>query len=317
MSGQLLTRLAKSVTSAVGTIIVASFIIYGGLSAAPGDPALELAGNHPTHAQVAAIRHSLGLDQPVPERYWHWLTGIFAGRLGQSIQFRESINVLLAGKVETTFLLVAYAFVIVSVFGIGVGLLPALAQRLNGPVTVMLSVGIALPSFIAALILIQVVAIELGWLPVLGTTGGSFLENVRHLTLPAFALAISWCAYVGQITRASVQDAANAEHVETARARGVGPLRVFRRHILRNASVPIVTVSAITVAGLVTGTVVVETVFNVNGIGQLLVKSVLAKDYNVVMDVGMIFVCTFVVATTVIDFAQTALDPRLREKAET
>lgn len=315
MTAQLLARLAKSVASAIGTIIVASVIIYGGLSVAPGNPALALAGNHPTHAQVAAIRHSLGLDQPVPERYWRWLTGLFSGKLGQSIQFREPINVLLGGKVETTAVLVVYAFMIVGVFGFGIGLLPAVARRLNGPVTVLVSVGIALPSFIAALILIQVFAVQLGWFPVLGTTGGSFWFNIRHLTLPAFALAISWCAYVGQITRASIQDAADAEHVETALARGVRPTAVFRRHVLRNASVPIVTVSALTVAGLVTGTVVVETVFNVNGIGQLLVKSVLAKDYNVVLDIGMIFVCTFVVATTIIDFAQTALDPRLREKA--
>lgn len=308
-------QLAKAASSAIATVVVASVIIFGGLSAAPGDPALALAGNHPTKSVVAAIRHSLGLDRSLPDRYWRWLTGIFDGKLGVSTQFRESVNVLLAGKIATTFLLVAFAFVIVIIFGIGVGLLPSLAPRLNSLVTVILSIGIALPSFIAALILIQIVSVELGWLPVLGTTTGSFLSNLRHLTLPAFALAISWCAYVGQITRASIQDAEGAEHVETARARGLRPLPVFRRHVLRNAALPIATVSAVTVAGLVTGTIVIETVFGIDGIGQLLVQSVLAKDYNVVLAVSMIFVCTFVIATSVIDFLQLALDPRVRGKA--
>lgn len=308
-------RMGKSVSSAVGTLFVASVIIYGGLSIAPGDPAVALAGNHPTTQQIAAIRHTLGLDQSLPERYWQWLTGVIQGHLGESIQFRENISSLLAGKIATTFLLVAYAFVIVLIFGIGVGLLPSLARRLNGIVTVVLSVGIALPSFIAALILIQVVSLELGWLPVLGTTGGSFASDLKNLTLPAFALAISWSAYVGQITRASIHDAEDADHVETARARGIRPSAVFRRHVVRNAAVPIVTVSALTVAGLVTGTVVVETVFNVNGIGQLLVKSVLAKDYNVVLEISMIFVATFVIATTIIDFVQVMLDPRMKSRA--
>ena len=307
-------RLAKAASSAIATIFVASVIIFGGLSAAPGDPALALAGNHPTKAAIAAIRHSLGLDRSPPDRYWRWLTGIFHGNLGVSTQFRESVNVLLVGKIATTFLLVAFAFVIVIFFGIGVGLLPSLAPRLNSLVTTVLSIGIALPSFIAALILIQIFSVQLGWLPVLGTTNGSFLSNIWHLTLPAFALAISWCAYVGQITRASIQDAEGAEHVETAWARGLRPLSVFRRHVLRNAALPIATVSAVTVAGLVTGTIVIETVFGINGIGQLLVQSVLAKDYNVVLAVSMIFVCTFVFATTLIDFLQVALDPRVRRK---
>lgn len=314
MIGSPLRRLLRILVSAIGTIVVSSVIIFGGLSLAPGDPALALAGDHPTPEQIEAIRQSLGLDRPVVVRYGAWVSDVLHGELGISVQYRESVNTLLSGRLTTTYLLIGYSFLIVVLFGIGLGIAATLFRRLNGLTTVLIAIGTALPSFIAALLLIQVLGIQLGWLPVLGTTGGSFMADIRHLTLPAIALAISWCAYVAQVSRASLVEADHADHVETALVRGVPPVAVFKRHVLRNAAIPIVTVSALTVAGLVANTVVIETVFNINGIGSLLVKSVLAKDTNAVMAITMLFVCTFVVATALIDLAEVALDPRLRRK---
>jgi peptide/nickel transport system permease protein len=300
--------------TAIVTIFVASMIIYAGLSAAPGNPAVLLAGNRATPAMIASIQRRLGLDRPLPVRYVSWLWGVLHGNLGMSIQYRESVNSLIGPRIGNTLFLVCYAMLIIVVAGICGGMLPALIRRSNVWVTVSASITTAIPSFVAALLLIEVFALKLGWFPVLGSGGVGLLGLLRSMTLPAFALALAWVGYVAQITRTSVLEEEGREHVETARARGVRELRVFRRHVARNAAVPIVTVSAVTLAGLITGSIVVEQVFGINGIGAELVASVLAKDYNVVLVISMIYIVAFVIATTVIDLAQLALDPRVRAR---
>lgn len=319
--GWLVRDASARLASALVTLVIASIVIFGGLSIDPGDPAVALAGSHATPAEISEVKRSLGLDHSAADRYWRWLSGVFHGNMGFSIQLRESINKVLPSDLGTTGLLVAYAFLIVFVFGMLAGVLPsALGGSFAGRVlrrltTFGFGLGIAVPSFIAALVLTQVFSLSLHWLPALGTTAGeSFGSKLEHLTLPAGALAVSWWAYLGQITRASLDEAGRAVHVETAVARGVRPSRVFRKHVLRNAEIPILTVSALTVAGLIANTVIVETFFQIDGIGSLLVSSVLAKDFNVVLDISMIFVCVFVFATTVIDFLQVLLDPRVRAR---
>ena len=302
--------------TALGTLLVASLVIYGALALAPGDPATELAGPRATPKLIAQIRHQYGLDRPFPVRYWSWLTGAVHGNFGISLQFRQSVSSLLAPRLPVTLELVAYATIIILLFGLGLGLLPSLAPRLNVLVTLTAGVGIAVPTFVAALILVEVFALKLGWFPAVGA-GTGFGSQVRHLTLPAFALAFSWAAYVAQISRASVREQRGREHVATARGRGLPSSLVFRHHVLRNAAVPIITVSGLTVAGLIAGSIVVETAFGLGGIGSLLVQSVSAKDYNVVLAISLILVVAFVLATTLADLAHLALDPRVRDKATT
>ena len=299
--------------TAIGTLLVASVLIYGALSLAPGDPATELAGPHATPKLIAQIRHQYGLDRPFPVRYWDWLTGALHGNFGISLQFHQSVSSLLAPRVPVTLELVAYASLIIVVIGLGLGMLPSLVPRLNVLVTVAAGLGIAVPTFVAALILVEIFALKLGWFPAVGT-GGGFGGQVQHLTLPAFALAFSWAAYVAQISRASVREQQGREHVATARGRGLPSALVFRHHVLRNAAVPIVTVSGLTVAGLIAGSIVVETAFGLGGIGSLLVQSVSAKDYNVVLAISLILVVAFVLATTLSDLAHMVLDPRIRDR---
>ena len=300
--------------TALGTLLVASLVIYGALALAPGDPATELAGPRATRKLLEQIRHHYGLDRPFPVRYWSWLTGAVHGNFGISLQFHESVSALLAPRLPVTLELVGYAMLIILLLGLGLGLLPSLAPRLNVLVTVMTGIGIAVPTFVAALILVELFALKLGWFPAVGT-GSGFGSQVGHLTLPAFALAFSWAAYVAQISRASVREQQGREHVATARGRGLPSALVFRHHVLRNAAVPIVTVSGLTVAGLIAGSIVVETAFGLGGIGSLLVQSVSAKDYNVVLAISLILVVAFVLATTLADLAHLALDPRVRDKA--
>jgi len=305
------TRIAGS---ALGTLLVASLVIYGALSLAPGDPATMLAGSRATPKMIAEIRHQYGLDRAFPVRYWSWLTGVLHGNFGISLQFHQSVSSLLAPRIATTLDLVAFASLIIFVLGLGLGLLPSALPRLNVLVTVIASAGIAIPTFVAALILVEIFALRLGWFPAVGAGTGGFGSQIRHLTLPAFALAFSWAAYVAQISRASVREQQDREHVATARGRGLAPTVIFRRHVLRNAAVPIVTVSGLTVAGLIAGSIVVETAFGLGGIGSLLVQSVSAKDYNVVLAISLILVVAFVLATTLADLAHLVLDPRVRAK---
>jgi peptide/nickel transport system permease protein len=304
---------ARIVGSALATLLVASLVIYGALSLAPGDPATMLAGPRATPKLIAQITREYGLNKPFPVRYWNWLTGALHGNFGISLQFHQSVSSILAPRIPVTLELVAYASLIIVVLGLGLGMLPSLAPRLNVLVTVMTGVGIAVPTFVAALVLVEIFALKLGWFPAVGT-GTGFVSQLQHLTLPAFALAFSWAAYVAQISRASVREQQGREHVATARGRGLSSALVFRHHVLRNASVPIVTVSGLTVAGLIAGSIVVETAFGIGGIGSLLVQSVSAKDYNVVLAISLILVMAFVLATTLSDLAHLALDPRIRDR---
>jgi peptide/nickel transport system permease protein len=304
---------ARICGTALATLVVASLLIYGALALAPGDPATELAGPRATPAMLAQIRHQYGLDRPFPVRYWSWLTGALHGNFGISLQFHQSVSSLLAPRIPVTLELVAYASVIIFIAGLGLGLAPSLLPRLNVAVTVVAGIGIAVPAFVAALVLVEVFALKLGWFPAVGT-GTGLGGQIRHLTLPAFALALSWAAYMAQISRASVREQQGREHVITARGRGLPPAAVFRRHVLRNASLPIVTVSGLTVAGLIAGSIVVETAFGLGGIGSLLVQSVSAKDDNVVLAISLILVVAFVLATTLSDLAHLVLDPRIRAR---
>lgn len=299
--------------TALGTLLVASLLIYGALALAPGDPATQLAGPRATPALLAHIRHQYGLDRPFPVRYWSWLTGAVHGDFGISLQFHQSVSSLLAPRIPVTLELVGYATAVILVLGLGLGLLPSLLPRLNALVTVVAGIGIAVPTFVAALVLVEIFALRLGWLPAVGA-GSGLGGQLEHLTLPAFALAFSWAAYVAQISRASVREQQGREHVATARGRGLPAGQVFRRHVLRNASVPIITISGLTVAGLIAGSIVVETAFGIGGMGSLLVQSVSAKDTNMVLAISLILVAAFVVATTLSDLAHMALDPRIRDR---
>lgn len=306
-------RLARWILVPLGTIVAASLALYVALSLAPGDPLTAILGDKATPEQYAALREQLGLDQPILVRYWHWLTAALHGDFGTSLTYRQPVSELLAPRIGITFSLAVYAGLIIIVVGIGLGLLGGATRKASPAVAAVSGIGVAIPTFVAAQALIAVFAVNLGWFPVLGA-GESLPERVAHLTLPAIALSIGFSAYVAQVTRAAVSEERTRPHVETATGRGLDPGWVFRRHVVRNASIPIVTVSALAVAGLFAGAVVVEYAFSLGGLGSLLVQSVGSKDYDVVLAIALILLVVFVVTTTFIDLVQYALDPRLRKQ---
>ncbi|MFF5084998.1 ABC transporter permease [Actinoplanes sp. NPDC000266] len=306
-------RIVATVSGAVTTILAASFIIFAALAAAPGDPVAQVLGAKATDEARAGMRARLGLDEPLPVRYWHWLTGALHGDLGTSLTSRQQVTDMIGPRLLTTVLLVAMAALLVVVVGIGLGVVGGLSRRGRAVVSSAVGLGVAVPSFVGANALIGIFAVKLGWFPTYGS-GDGLGDRIWHLTLPAIALSIGYGAYVSQLTSAAVTEEADKEYVTTAHGRGVPAGVVLRHHTLRNAALPVLTASGLAVAGLVAGTVIVEQAFAVDGIGGLLVRSISSKDYPLVTAISLIIVVVFVVVTTVIDLIQTALDPR--ERAE-
>lgn len=309
MAGFLLRRLVGF----VATLLVASFAIYSSMYLAPGSPeSLLTGGRSVTPETLAAIREQFGLDQPFLARYWTWLTGVIQGDLGDSLVVHQDVASVLGPHIRTTLMLVAYSAILILLAGIALGIASGLRPgAVDTAILAVTSLGIALPSFVAAVILIAVFAVNLGWFPVFGA-GEGFTDRIWHLTLPAIALMLGWSAFVARVTRSSVRAEIGTHHVETARSRGIPELLVVRRHILRNALVPIVTVGGLAIASLIAGTILVERAFALNGLGSLLVDSVNQKDYAVVQAVSLLLVAAFLIANTAVDVIASFLDPRLK-----
>ena len=308
---QIARLIVVRLVSLMATLVVASVAIYGALFLAPGDPATLLAGGHATPQLIAAIEAQEHLNEPFLVRYWDWFVGVLHGDLGTSFVYREPVVALLAGRVANTVFLVLYASIVIIVGGVALGLASALRRKLGTVITVVTSVGLATPSFVAAIILITVFGVDVKWFPVFGA-GTGFVDRLYHLTLPAIALATSWMAYMAQLTKAAAGEELAKEHVETARSRGIKERHIVTRHVLRNAMIPIATVSGLTVAGLIAGDVVVEQAFGINGLGSFLVQAALQKDFAAVQAVALILVASFVVVNAVVDFWSLLLDPRIR-----
>ena len=296
----------------VATLLVASFAVYGALDLAPGSPIAALTGGRtPSPEVLAELNARYHLDDPFLVRYWNWLTSALTGDLGESIPLRESVSTLIGQRIGVTASLVALTSLIIVVAGIGLGLLGALRKgAVDTGVLLVSTVSAAMPSFAAAVVLQFLFGVQLGWLPVLGT-GSGFADSLEHLLLPSLALAATSVALVTRVTRTAVREELDREHVQTAVSRGLPWSSVVRRHVLRNAAIPITTVVGLTVASLIALSAVVETAFGLNGLGAYLVQAALNKDFAVVQGISLVLVVAFVVTNLLVDLAYALLDPRV------
>src|SRR3954447_17259761 len=288
----------------LGTLLVASFAIYGALDLAPGSPIAALTGGRaPSAEALAALTARYHLDQPFLVRYWSWVTAALHGDLGESISLHENVSTLIGQRIGVTVELVALTAVVIVVVGVGLGLAGALAPgAVDTGVLFTSTMSAAMPSFAAAVVLQFLFAVQLGWFPAFGT-GQGFGDGLRHLVLPALALAATSVALVTRVTRAAVREELQQEHVQTAVSRGLPWPDVVRRHVLRNAAIPITTVVGLTVAGLLALSAVVETAFGLNGLGAYLVQSALNKDFAVVQGISLVLVVAFVLTNVLVDLA--------------
>jgi peptide/nickel transport system permease protein len=296
----------------LATLLVSSFVIFGALFLAPGSPIAVLSGGRSLPADAVRILEArYHLNEPFLTQYWLWLNGVLHGDFGISIALREDVSTLIASRIWTTAALVLFASVLILVIGIGLGVVAGLRRGpLDTSVLAVTAISAAIPSFVAAIVLILLFSVKLTWFPSLGNGQGLF-GTIHHLTLPAIALSISSLAIVARVTRASVREEFAREHVQTAVSRGIPSRQLIRRHVLRNAAIPITTTSGITVASLIAIAAVVERAFGLNGLGAFLVASANSKDFAVVQGVSLILVAAFVLVNLLVDLLYAVLDPRV------
>ena len=282
----------------------------------PGDPAAILAGDAATAEQIAAIRSSLGLDQPLIAQFAIWMGKLLSGDLGQSYYFRIDVATLIGQRLEPTFALAVLTILVAVIVSIPLGVLAA--WRFGGWLDRALMgfsvLGFSVPVFVLAYLLIMLFASHLGWLPVQGyrSIAEGFWPWLQHLILPSIALGTVYVALIARITRATMLDVLAQDYIRTAQAKGLATDEVLYGHALKNAAVPIVTVIGIGIALLISGVVVTETVFAIPGIGRLTVDAILRRDYPIIQGIILIFSGAYVLINLLVDLSYTLLDPRIR-----
>ena len=303
----------RRVTGMLAVLVATSFVVYSALYVAPGEPIDTLAGGRQLAPEAReALVQEYNLDEPFIQRYVSWLGGVVHGDFGTSVVSQgQDVGDLLAPRIGTTALLVAMSATLIILLGVAAALVAGLKRGVPGTlVTVLATVGLAIPSFVAAVALIAVFAVGLGWFPVFGP-GDGFADQLWHLTLPAFALALANVAYVARIGETAIAREAASEHVLTATGRGIPRGSIIRRHILRNAALPIWTTAGLITAYLVVGSAVVETAFALDGLGSYLVQAVARSDFAVVQAISLIVIVAFLGINLLVDLFYVRLDPRL------
>lgn len=278
----------------------------------PGDPARQILGEHYTPASGSALRHALGLDRPLVQQYLLFMQHLFGGNLGQSISYHESTNTVISEHFMPTLFLVVYAALIATVVSIPAGIISALRRGgvFDQTARVTTLVGFAMPAFWLGIILILIFSIHLQLFPVNGY-GTTFVQHLYHLFLPALTIAVGFSTILVRTLRTSTLSVLSSDYVDTARIKGISRFAVLRRHVFRNAIVAVIVVFGINLAFLISGTVIIENVFSIPGLGSLLVDSVSTRDYSVVQGVTLIFAVGVVLINLLTDLVHASLDPRV------
>jgi len=274
----------------------------------PGDPARILAGPDATLEQVQTMRTRLGLDQPWPVRYVRFVRGALVGDFGRSFRTREEVGPMIGNYLSATLALSFASTILAVIFGMGIGILQAVRRNSVGDYasTVGSVLGISTPSFFLGLLLIYLFAVDLHWFPTGGTDAG-----IRSLVLPAATLAAGAAAVIARFTRSSLLEVLGEDFVRTARAKGVRERWVLTRHSLRNALIPVLTVVGLQFGFVLSGAIVIETVFTFPGLGFLLIQSISFRDYPVVTAEVLLFAMQFLLINLVVDVLYGVLDPRV------
>lgn len=305
----------QRIIALIPVLLIASLVIFTIVRLAPGGPAAVILGEQATAPQIDALNHELGLDQPIYVQFAKWVRDVFTGNLGESLFYSSSVTSVIGQHIQPTLLLSTYAILLAIIIGVPLGTIAALRHGSlldRGLMSVSL-IGVAAPSFLIALILIIVAAVKFHILP----SGGyvkiqqSFLGNLKSLILPAISLSLSSLALIARITRSAVLEVLGSDYVRTAHAKGLKNRSVVIRHILRSALLNVITIIGLVFAGLMGGTVVIETVFHIPGIGSLIINAVIRRDFPLVQ--GTILYITFavVLVNLVVDLLYTWIDPRV------
>lgn len=312
----MLAFVLRRVLSTIPVMAIVAFAVFMLLRLSPGDPASVIAGDYATAEQIARIRTQLGLDQPIYTQFFTWLGQLAQGNLGVSIFSNLPVSTLIAQRIEPTAMLALTTIVFSIVVAVPMGVIAAWKANtwIDRAVMVFAVIGFSVPVFVMGYFLIYGLALGLNWFPVQGYRSPSQGIGLfaAHITLPTLALSAIFVALIARITRATVLEVLDEDYIRTARAKGQIERKVLFHHALRNAAVPIVTVIGLGIALLIGGVVVTESVFNIPGLGRLVVDAILKRDYPIIQGLILLFSFVYILLNLLIDITYTLLDPRIR-----
>ncbi len=307
----------RRATACGATLLVVSVLVFVAVRILPGDPALLIMGTEASPEAAAALRRAMGLDRPIAVQYAEWIGGALRGDLGRSIQYDVPVSRLIGSRLDVTLPLAALAALLMTAIGVPLGLYAALRRGRPGDWAAMIvsQLGLAIPSFWAGLLLILLFAVRLGWAQAGGFDGwqAGIGRGLGALLLPAAALGAVQAAILTRTTRAAVLEVLGAQHRRAARAKGLPERAVTRRHVLRNALLTIVTVAGLQVGQLLAGSIVLESVFYLPGLGRLALAAISARDLPVIQGVVLFVAALIVVVNFAVDLLYRLLDPRIRD----
>jgi len=298
-------------------IIFATFVVFSLLQLVPGDPAVTLAGDYASKERIEEIRQLYGFDQPFIVQYGRWLWHAIQGDLGRSLLSSAPVIDLIMQRLPNTLLIATYALIISALIGIPLGVIAATraGSRVDAFVTSVASLGVALPSFWLAILLVANLSLGLNWFPATGARPITVEPGraLLHATLPAIALATGVIAELARQVRSALIEVLGSQYIRTLRAKGLGPIAILWKHGMRNVSVTLLTILGLQVNRLFSGAVVIEAVFAIPGAGSLVAYSAINKDFPVVQGVVLVLVVFVIVINLVVDVLSSLLDPRVAE----
>lgn len=312
MTQYIIRRLIHSIFIVWGCATLVFFM----LRAVPGDPVVQMLGPEYTPEAAEALRHKLGLDEPIYVQYAKWFGNVLTGDLGNSIASPEEVTDAIKTGLPKTLSLAALSFLIAILIAVPAGVAAAIKRNtfVDYVASIIAFAGVSMPAFWFGIILILVFAVRLQWLPAIGYSSigdDGIVEWFKHLILPSLAIGMGFAAILMRFVRSGLLEVLGSDYVRTARAKGVAERGVIVRHALRNALIPVVTIAGIQLALLLSGTVVIETVFSIRGLGRILVGAIFDKDYPIVQGVILLVTVIFVSANLIVDILYTFLDPRI------
>ncbi|WP_299733571.1 ABC transporter permease [uncultured Tateyamaria sp.] len=308
----------KRLLSLLISLAIASLVIFMVIEVAPGDPASFMLGINAQEDTLAALRAELGLDQSKLQRYLGWVGGMVQGDFGTSYQYRTPVSQMIADRLWVSLPLALYALALSTLIAFPAGIYAASRRGKAGDIGVMgaTQIGVAIPNFWFAMMLVLIFAINLRWFSAGGFAGwdkGAFAA-LKSLTLPAIALALPQAAILARVMRSALLDVLGEDFMRTARAKGLTKGQALRRHGLRNAMIPVLTILGLQFSFLLAGGIIIEQVFYLPGLGRLIFQSISARDLIVVESVTMLLVFAVIVVNFAVDLAYAAVDPRLRAR---
>ncbi|OME93837.1 MULTISPECIES: ABC transporter permease [Paenibacillus] len=312
----MLAYITKRLLSLIPVLAVVTIAIFLIIHITPGDPAAAILGMEASQEEIQQLNQDLGLDRPILEQYTSWVTNVFKGDLGDSIFMNQPVSEAIAEHVTPTLSLAILAQVIAIILAIPFGIIAAYKRGSIADYTLMgiSLLGMALPSFLLGLFLMLFVGVKLQWLPVAGyePLSSGLWEHMKYLILPGISLGTIQAALITRMTRSSMLEVLNLNFIKTARSKGLHEMKVLFKHAFRSAFLPILTVIGQTFGTLVTGAVVVEAIFNIPGLGQLILNSIARRDFAVIQGVVLVVTLMYVTINLIIDLLYGAVDPRVR-----